>query len=359
MSAVAAAPPHADVTSPEVYASRLYERHSRAIFGLCLKQLRSREDADDAVQTTFIYALLSLRRGVVPQLELPWLYTIARNVCSTRRRSGSRRGVHEAPHDLDSIQDRLAGPDRSDVATTDDFRAALSTIPENQRKALLLREWRGLSYDEISAELGLSQAATEALLFRARQNVAQRLGAGLKTLNGLPLISLIRNLFQTAAAKTLAVGAGAALTLAAIPSAEPQRTDVSVPQTPAVHAHADVSRSPAPSGKPARPVHSIPRQDVGRAVTQPTPHTSGAGPVTTGTPGAAATATSAPAAPPSSPAAPGATAPPSVTEQADALVTAATDTVDEIVSVPPVTLPAVTTPTLPLQTPELPSTTLP
>ena len=65
MSAVAAAQPHADVSSPEAYATRLYERHNRAIFGLCLKQLRRREDADDAVQTTFIYALLSLRRGVI------------------------------------------------------------------------------------------------------------------------------------------------------------------------------------------------------------------------------------------------------------------------------------------------------
>jgi len=205
VSAVAAAQPQADVTSAEAYAARLYERHSRAIFGICLKQLRRREDADDAVQTTFIYALLSLRRGVIPQMELPWLITIAKNVCSTRRRSGMRRGTYETPQDLDTIQDKLATPDRSDVATSEDFRTALRAIPESQRRALLLREWKGLSYDEIGTELGLSQAATEALLFRARQNVAQQLGgkAGRATLNGLPFFSFLRNLFQTAAAKTV------------------------------------------------------------------------------------------------------------------------------------------------------------
>jgi len=199
VSAVAAAQPQADVTSAEAYAARLYERHSRAIFGICLKQLRRREDADDAVQTTFIYALLSLRRGVIPQMELPWLITIAKNVCSTRRRSGMRRGTYETPQDLDTIQDKLATPDRSDVATSEDFRTALRAIPESQRRALLLREWKGLSYDEIGTELGLSQAATEALLFRARQNVAQQLGgkAGRATLNGLPFFSFLRNLFQT------------------------------------------------------------------------------------------------------------------------------------------------------------------
>ena len=117
MSAVAAESPAA---SHEAYAERLYERHHRAIFGFCLKQLRRREDADDAVQTTFIYALLSLRRGIVPQMELPWLLTIARNVCSTRRRSGMRRGAYETPQDLDSLQDTLASPDRSAGATADE-----------------------------------------------------------------------------------------------------------------------------------------------------------------------------------------------------------------------------------------------
>ena len=130
MSAVAAVEAQADVGSSEAYAARLYERHSQAIFRLCLKHLRRREDADDAVQTTFIYALLSLRRGVVPQMELPWLLTIARNVCSTRRRSGTRRGTYESPQDLDSIQDRLPTPDRSDVASTEDFVIALRAIPE-------------------------------------------------------------------------------------------------------------------------------------------------------------------------------------------------------------------------------------
>jgi RNA polymerase sigma-70 factor (ECF subfamily) len=222
MSAVAATTQHAE--SPEAYASRLFEQHSRVLFGVCYRQLRRREDAEDAVQTTFVYALRSLRRGVVPQLELPWLLMIARNVCSTRRRNGMRRGEYETPQDLDSIQDRLAGPDRSDAATMDDFRAALQAIPESQRKALLLREWKGLSYDEIGSELGLSLAATETLLFRARRNAAQHLGAriGLKSLHGVPLLTYLRTLVRAETAKTLAVGAGAVLTIAGVPAAEPR-----------------------------------------------------------------------------------------------------------------------------------------
>jgi RNA polymerase sigma-70 factor (ECF subfamily) len=363
VSAVAAATP--DVSSPEAYAARLYERHRRAIYGLCLKQLRSREDADDAVQTTFIYALQSLRRGVVPEMELPWLLTIARNACSTRRRSGSRRGVHETPHDLESIQDRLPTLERADVATGEDFLHALRAIPESQRTALLLREWRGLSYEEIGSELGLSQAATEALLFRARQNVAQRLGqVGLKPLQGLPIVSFLRNLFQTAAAKTVAVGAGAVLTIAAIPAAEQQRGDISAP--PAVvqvnggpSGHAPVvlpsQRAQAPAGR--RDVSQSMRRDRVSSHGSGTEATPASPPVTT--PDVGRTPTS----PAPSPAA-SATA----SSSSDA-VTTAVDTLGTVVEtasdvtaglgLPTPPLPTVTPPPLPVQPPQLPPVSLP
>ena len=267
MSALAAATPRTDVGSPEAYAEILYERHHRAIFAFCLNRLRRREDADDAVQLTFMYALLSLRRGIVPELELPWLFTIARNVCSTRRRNGKRRGEFETPHDLDAMQERLAVPERRDVAGAEDFSAALRAIPENQRKAILLREWQGLSYDEISTELGLSRGATEALLFRARQNVARRLEA-VKALQGLPFLTFLRNLFQSATAKTIAVGAGAAMTVVAVPSGDSYAPPVSAPRsTPVVHstpARSDVSRPRVERAVP--PFRTSTRRDVGAGV---------------------------------------------------------------------------------------------
>src|SRR5581483_10326320 len=52
---------------------------------------------------------------------------------------------------------------------------ALRQMPLQQRRALLLREWQGLSYREIGEALGLSQAAVETLLFRARRSLAEGL----------------------------------------------------------------------------------------------------------------------------------------------------------------------------------------
>lgn len=366
MNAVAAATPQTDVSSPEAYAARLYERHRRAIYGLCLKQLRSREDADDTVQTTFIYALQSLRRGVVPEMELPWLLTIARNACSTRRRSGSRRGAHETPHDLESIQDRLPTLERADVATGEDFLHALRAIPESQRTALLLREWRGLSYEEIGSELGLSQAATEALLFRARQNVAQRLGqVGLKPLQGLPIVSFLRNLFQTAAAKTVAVGAGAVLTIAAIPAAEPQRGDVSAPP-PLVQVHGGASGTHAPVVIPSQRAQApAGRRDVSQRMSRDRVSSHGSGteatppgpPVTA--PDVGRTLTSpAPTPAASSSASSGSDPVTTAVDTVGTVVETASDVTADL-GLPTLPLPTVTPPTLPVQPPQLPPVSLP
>ena len=253
MSALQAEQAAAGRGHAEAYTAALYRRHNRAIFRHCLRLLHRREDADDATQTTFIYALLNLRRGVVPEAELPWLYAIAGNACSSQRRTGHRRGLLEQARDLDTLQDALPTPERQTPATADDFRTALRAMPDNQRNALLLREWQGLSYSEISAELGLSSSATETLLFRARRNLAEKLQekTGHRTFSGLSFLPLVQSLFQRAAATTAVIGLGAAATIAGIPSASlHQAATGDLPIAPR-HVLRDARASPA-IAKPVR-----------------------------------------------------------------------------------------------------------
>jgi RNA polymerase sigma factor (sigma-70 family) len=155
-------------------AGDLYERFSAQIHGYCLHQLGSREEAEDAVQTTFMNAFRGLSRGIVPELESAWLFKIAHNVCLSRRRSSWRRGKVEAPNNLEVLQEVIPG--REQIADElIGLQDVLEGMPENQRRAILLREWQGLTYREISAELGLTQSAVETLIFRARRALAQGL----------------------------------------------------------------------------------------------------------------------------------------------------------------------------------------
>src|SRR5207248_5207819 len=100
-------------SAPEADLTRaLYERHAPQIFRYCLHQLGSREEAEVAVQSTFLNAFRGIRRGVVPELEAAWLFKIAHNVCLSRRRSAWRRGRIESPADFDVIEEVTPAPPR-------------------------------------------------------------------------------------------------------------------------------------------------------------------------------------------------------------------------------------------------------
>ena len=205
----------------------LYEQYSSRVFGYCLKWLRSREEAEDAVQTTFLYAMRGLRRGVVPKLDEAWLLAIARNVCRTRTEVTRRRAV-EVARSPQLLEESFPAPARNDELAG--LSEALGELTEQQRRAILLREWQGLSYREIADELDLSQAAVETLLFRARRALAARLrGAG----SFLPWLKS----FAEGGAGSLAVGATVVAVTAAgtIGGGRPDRP----------------ARHPAPATKPS------------------------------------------------------------------------------------------------------------
>jgi RNA polymerase sigma factor (sigma-70 family) len=345
---------------------QLYERHSSRIFGFCLSRLGSREEAEDAVQTTFLNAQRGLGRGVVPEYELAWLFKIAQNVCHNRYQSSRRRGSVEATHDLDALQDVIASPDRSPAVSLGELTKALGAIPVRQRKALLLREFQGYSYEEISAELGISVAAVETLLFRARRGVAQQLEqsgtTSLKQRGGAAasFVELFRWLFGAAAAplKLAAVTAAAVASTAAL--------TVSVGDKPTPVAPVIVKPSIVVPGSTVRPrnvarsnarpaaTRTVSDQSHGQALADPTL------PTVPTVPAVEAASTSGPTAQPAvssqvvgpaeSTAAPAVSVPVLTTPE----VTLPSVTVPEVtvpgINVPAITVPTVTVPTVPLAT---------
>jgi RNA polymerase sigma factor (sigma-70 family) len=190
----------------------LHDEYAQPIFNYCLRRLRSREEAEDAAQIVFLNAHRCLEEGILPQSERAWLFKIAEHVVMYRRRTISRRARVEFPIDVDSLADLVVAPGREVPSELDELPEALARIPEAQQRAIVLREWYGLSYREVAAELGISASAAETLIFRARRRLAQELGGPAPTTRrrtplGLasPMLPLSRWLFGgTTALKAIA-----------------------------------------------------------------------------------------------------------------------------------------------------------
>jgi RNA polymerase sigma-70 factor (ECF subfamily) len=202
--------PQADSEATQLVG--LYERHGPAILRFCAHRLGDRDEAEDATQVTFLRALRGLQRGTSLEFESAWLYKIAQNVCLNTQRSAFRRRRLEQPLGFDELEQLHQSVER-DADELFGLSAALRSLPERQRTAIVLREWRGWSYDEIASALGLSQAAVETLLFRARRTLAKALRGPRRLASELgSLLTFAKSLLVGGGVKAGATIAGAVVT---------------------------------------------------------------------------------------------------------------------------------------------------
>jgi hypothetical protein len=88
----------------------------------------------------------------------------------------------EFPIDINGVADLVASPGREAGPELNGLSEALARIPEAERRAIVLREWCGLSYREVAAEVGISPSAAEKLIARGRRLLAEELGGAKPTL---------------------------------------------------------------------------------------------------------------------------------------------------------------------------------
>ena len=282
-----------DRSSSSATAASLYERYYDRVYGYCLYKLGSREEAEDATQTTFLLVLRALERGVVPRLEANWLFTIAQNACRCRARTRGRGREHEVLSDPQVLQEVAPGRNgaREELLGLDE---ALADMPDLQRRALILREWRGCSYREIAQQLGLTGSAVETLIFRARRSLAQRLEhqtlpskrrTGTLALDLAPLASALKSLLgigsgakvagiAASTAAVVCIGLGGVAGDTARPASDPAGKPAAVVRAPVTRV------TPPLAGRPPVPI-----VDAKPNATRPAPGAPtakpGAGPKTT------------------------------------------------------------------------------
>ncbi len=166
----------------------IYQRYERRIYAYVYRMMGNPEDAFDLTQETFIKAYQALPR-LSPEQELnlsAWLHRIASNTCLDLLRR--RRLISWLPweHERErgegvaepASHDRGGDPEDSYMQqeTSKQVQGTLRQMSARNRMALVLKEYQGLSCDEIADVMQVSRGAVKSILFRAREEFRKLYG---------------------------------------------------------------------------------------------------------------------------------------------------------------------------------------
>lgn len=147
----------------------IYDRYERPIRTFCRHLLAQPEDADDAVQHTFLAAYRTIT-GSEQRLDLkPWLFTVARNRCRSLLRSRRRDPCVADDSHEPSTEGLVAAVERRESLRH--MLADIASLPEDQRAALILTQLETLKHDEVARVLEVPTDKVKALVFQARTSL--------------------------------------------------------------------------------------------------------------------------------------------------------------------------------------------
>jgi RNA polymerase sigma-70 factor, ECF subfamily len=161
----------------------LVRRHQRRILNLIYRSIGDRIQAEDVAQEVFLRVWRAAEDYKPKSKFTTWVYRITVNLCldalkeahcrkpfadlyAGAENSGGNDEIHNVPDSVRSPEELLIDAEESDRIV-----AALQALPTNQRLAVVLSKFDGLSYHEISRILGCSGSAVESLLVRAKKTL--------------------------------------------------------------------------------------------------------------------------------------------------------------------------------------------
>ncbi len=166
---------------------RLVAEARRDVFALAYRYGLDQARADDIAQETFL-RVWKARATYQPTARFrAWLLRIAANLVVSEARTRKRARAVPLPEEHEgeggggpALADPKAAPPDRPLIQAEAQRAlerALAELPETQRLALVLNRFHDASYQEVAAALSMTVEAVKSLLFRARQNLKERLKA--------------------------------------------------------------------------------------------------------------------------------------------------------------------------------------
>jgi RNA polymerase sigma-70 factor (ECF subfamily) len=164
--------------------NELVLRWERPIYALAYRTIGREEDARDVCQETFLRAFRALP-GFRGQAKFSsWLYRIALNLCRDWIRRERRAKVVQAPEGVDLLEIAAeAGPTESieDLVARRDLSQAveklMARLPEEQRTAIILKEYHGLTFQEIADLVGCPLSTVKTRLYQGLSVLRRGLAA--------------------------------------------------------------------------------------------------------------------------------------------------------------------------------------
>jgi RNA polymerase sigma-70 factor (ECF subfamily) len=165
--------------------NELVLRWERPIYALAYRTIGREEDARDVCQETFLRAFRALP-GFRGQAKFSsWLYRIALNLCRDWIRRERRAPIVQPPEDVD-VMELAAASEPSEsiedlVARKDLSRAverAMALLPDEQRTAIVLKEYHGLTFQEIAELLGCPLSTVKTRLYQGLTVLRRELARG-------------------------------------------------------------------------------------------------------------------------------------------------------------------------------------
>ena len=160
-------------------ASEIFERYGRRIYNFAYRFLRNGEAAEDATQEVFVKMLKNSRQFQGDAKLSTWLFSITANFCRDHLRKADNK-PKESEETLAMIADQtVLAADRQMQRREDQTRVrrALLQLTAEQREAILLSRYQGLSYAEIAEVAGCSEGAVKTRVFRAMESLKKILAS--------------------------------------------------------------------------------------------------------------------------------------------------------------------------------------
>ena len=158
-------------------ASEIYDRYSGRIYNFALRFLKNAEAAEDATQEVFVKMMRHANQFQGDAKLSTWLFSITANWCRDYLRKADNK-VKETEDVLVALPASLDhSPDRTLEQRENEklIQRALQALTPEQREAILLSRYQGLSYAEIAQISGCSEGAVKTRVFRAMETLKKAL----------------------------------------------------------------------------------------------------------------------------------------------------------------------------------------